>query len=759
MAVAKEEGFTPRLKSGVLLPVIAVTLAAVLLATFGLYWATTRSDAVSVERQIRETRHAINNSIDEMAVQQEVVAVWEDPYLALSKPEPDWDWVDKNVGVWLFDLFNHNQVYVLDARDMPIYAMAEGARTEPPTYEAVRAKLQPLVERIRGRSTDPSNVHERLPGREVHPATAARTSENAFHASNLIEIDDRPVAASVMRMDDPTSVPEKRPVPGAELLLVSIRFLDGDFLQELSKRNLIEAPRFSRAADLQSGERALPLVSESGQHIGFFFWRPELPGTAILHSLAPLTALAVSLMIAIMGLLAKWLLRSMHQQHAMMLQLKASEAQAQHLAFHDALTGLPNRSLLNDRLDQALARARRGVPVGVLLLDLDRFKHVNDTLGHLAGDRLLRELGVRLIRLAEEGDTVARLGGDEFAIVSTRAGGIEGAEALCRRILEAVRQPFDLFGNHAFVGVSIGVVFAPEAGSNRIDLLRKADIALYRAKAQGRDCYRIFTHAMDETVKLRGTIEEDLRVALATGSGLHVYYQPQVTGGSQRIVGLEALVRWQHPTRGLISPEQFIPVAEQTGLIAQLGEWVMTEACAAAQRWPHLFMAVNLSPVQFRTPGFAERLLAIVEESGADPRQIEVEVTENVLLEDSDVIRDTLKHLRAAGLKVALDDFGTGYSSLSYLRRFEVDKIKIDRSFVQQLGQAVESTAIVTAVITLGHAMGLSVTAEGVETAEQSKFLSAVGCNGMQGYLFSRAVQEEEIAELLSKERRVRGLS
>jgi diguanylate cyclase (GGDEF)-like protein len=483
------------------------------------------------------------------------------------------------------------------------------------------------------------------------------------------------------------------------------------------------------------------LVTERGEQIGYLVWRPELPGTVLLRVLAPVTALAVLLTLLALGLLARSLRRSTQE-------LEASRAQAQHLAFHDVLTGLPNRALYNDRLDHALAQARRGCKVAVLALDLDRFKHVNDTLGHHAGDALIREFARRLDDVVRDGDTVARLGGDEFAIALTSHQATD-VEAVCQRILDAVRQPFDLFGSNAFVGVSIGVVHAPSDGLDRIELMRKADIALYRAKGEGRDCYRIFTAAMDDTVRLRGTIEDELRTALETGDGLQVHYQPQVAGGSRSVVGLEALVRWEHPKRGLIAPDQFISVAEETGLICQLGEWVLREACSTACRYPELFMAVNLSPVQFRTTGFADKVVDIVRTSGADPRRIELEVTESVLLDDDEPVRTALKTLRSAGLRIALDDFGTGYSSLSYLKRFEVDKIKIDKSFIQHLGQTADSAAIVTAVVTLGHAMGLAVTAEGVETEEQKQFLAAAGCTTMQGYLFSRALPEKQLASVL----------
>jgi EAL domain-containing protein (putative c-di-GMP-specific phosphodiesterase class I) len=283
--------------------------------------------------------------------------------------------------------------------------------------------------------------------------------------------------------------------------------------------------------------------------------------------------------------------------------------------------------------------------------------------------------------------------------------------------------------------------------------VRKADVALYRAKAEGRNCFRLFRDEMDETVKLRAEIEGELHDALETGAGLAVHYQPQVDCRSGAIVGLEALVRWRHPVRGPMLPQQFIAIAEESGQICRLGEWVLRQSCRASRRWPQLFVGVNFSPVQFRTPGFADRVASIVSECGADPRQIELEVTESVLLDDNSHVRDALMSLRAQGFRVALDDFGTGYSSLSYLSRFEVDKIKIDRSFVKPLFQDPSAVAIITAVLTLGHALGLKITAEGVETAEQRRFLAEAGCDLAQGFLFSPAVPDDQIASMLPRER------
>ena len=741
MAAASAEQSLQEFRLRVMFLVIAVMLGAGLLGTFGLYWATSRSNAISVEREILEMRSALNFAIEGLVQSQRGVAVSDESAAELRKPNPDWRWVDENMAFWLRTHFDHQQFYILNAKDVPVYAMVDGVRSEPGSYDTIQAASRRLVDIVR------------------HPSGDANAPGDITYAADVMSLLGRPAAVSVMR--NTPLADAGAPASGMEPLVVSVRFLDGPFLQQLTKRNLIDSPRFSLDAQPGDGEYAFPLVAKNGLTIGSIFWQPHLPGTTVMHALGPIIGLASGLMLLIMVLLARWLLRSRHQQQTTLdelktalIELKVSEAQAQHLAFHDALTGLPNRAMFNDRLDQALAQ---GEQAAVLLLDLDRFKHVNDTLGHAAGDALIREFGCRIMEIMRASDLVARLGGDEFAILCVGIVSQADIETLCQRIIEVVRQPFNLIGSHVFVGVSVGVSLASATGSDRVELIRKADIALYRAKSDGRDCYRVFTASMDDTVKMRGTIEEELRGALETGEGLVVHYQPQVACVNETMVGLEALVRWQHPTRGLIPPDQFISVAEETGLICKLGEWVLQQSCAVSCRWPQLFVAVNFSPVQFRSPGFANRVMEIVRDCHADPRQIELEVTESVLLDDGNLVREALERLRAAGFRVALDDFGTGYSSLSYLRRFQVDKIKIDRSFVQPLWQSVDAAAIVTAVLTLGHAMGLTVTAEGVETHEQQRFLEAAGCDVMQGYLFSKAVPESKIAEMVAATKRMRG--
>jgi len=735
-----------RFGTKIIFPMVAATIVAAALAAFSLYWATTRSDSVSVERQLRTTQRALDDSVARIALEQETVAVWDETADRATRPRPEMTWLHDNTGLWLHNIFGHDQTFILNARDQAIYSSDAGTMVPAARFEALRPTLRPLIDETRGRVNEPNNRFDRHP-LQSRPGVAVLTTARAIHDTQIVQLLGRPAAVSVMLIR--ASTPALRR-PGAEPIMVSVRFLDRGFLGELEHRYLIEAPRFSSSPTPETGEQALALEGEDGGTIGYILWQPQLPGSRIVAVLGPIMALLILAMIAVLPLLALWLRRSTGQLSDALIQLRASEAQAQHLAFHDPLTGLPNRSLFRDRLDHALIRARRGEPLSVLLLDLDRFKRVNDTLGHLAGDELIREFGTRLSQLVRDCDTVARLGGDEFAILLPGMAAHDDLDALCERILTAVRERFEVLGNSAFVGVSIGMICAPESGYDPVELLRKADIALYRAKVEGRDRHLMFSECMDKRVQLRGAIEEDLRTALREGGQLMVHYQPEMGWDGRSIVGLEALVRWQHPSRGLISPEKFVPIAEETGLIDQLGDWVVGEACKAALRWPQVFIAVNLSPIQFRTAGFADRIISLVRQAGVSPKRMELEVTEGVLLDDDEMVHASLTALRGAGFRIALDDFGTGYSSFSYLRRFEFDKIKIDRSFIQHLGHQVDSAALVSAVVAIGHALGMTVVAEGVETSEQMQFLTSAGCNQMQGFLFSKAIPQDEVDLLLA---------
>ncbi|GJD53352.1 hypothetical protein OPKNFCMD_6127 [Methylobacterium crusticola] len=431
---------------------------------------------------------------------------------------------------------------------------------------------------------------------------------------------------------------------------------------------------------------------------------------------------------------------------------KRAEAQIVHMASHDALTGLPNRTMLHESLNETLAR-----PAGttaVLCLDLDRFKTINDTLGHAVGDALLRQVTARLngqIRggPGSDGALLARLGGDEFALVLPRTCRRD-ADDLARRLIAAIGRGYDIDGKHINVGLSIGVALAPTDGRTPEDVLRAADMALYRAKGEGRGVHRFFEAWMATAVQARRTVELDLRAALAEPQ-FELHFQPFLALGNNRISGFEALVRWRHPTRGLVAPSEFIPVAEETAMIVTLGEWVLREACREAARWPdHIGISVNLSPVQFRSAALALTVVAALGEAGLDPRRLELEITEGVLLQDSEATLAILHQLKRLGVRIAMDDFGTGYSSLGYLRAFPFDKIKIDRSFIADLAVRPDAVAIVRAITSLGASLGMTTTAEGVETPEQLAQLRHAGCTEVQGYLISRPRPAAELLPLLS---------
>ncbi|KAA5610421.1 bifunctional diguanylate cyclase/phosphodiesterase [Rhodovastum atsumiense] len=430
---------------------------------------------------------------------------------------------------------------------------------------------------------------------------------------------------------------------------------------------------------------------------------------------------------------------------------REAEAHIAHLAHHDILTGLPNRGLFRERLDRALARARRGRGCAVQLIDLDRFKEVNDTLGHPVGDALLRAVTERLRAVLRETDTLARLGGDEFAVIETDVDLPQDATALARRIIEAIGQPFEVDGHQVCIGASVGIAVAPSDGLEPDALIKGADMALYRAKADGRGCWRFFEPEMDARMQLRRALEMDLRRAVAARE-FEVFYQPIVDVRSRQVSGLEALLRWRHPERGLVPPDSFIPLAEEIGLIVPLGEWVMHRACAEATTWPGTpKVAVNLSPAQFGHRGLVGAVASALAETGLDPARLELEITETVMLQDTQATMATLQQLKGLGVRIAMDDFGTGYSSLSYLQRFPFDKVKIDRAFTRDLERSRQSNAIVRAVTGLCTGLDMTTTAEGVETEGQFQVLLHEGCGEAQGYLFSKPLPAGEIPALLQR--------
>jgi diguanylate cyclase (GGDEF)-like protein len=427
------------------------------------------------------------------------------------------------------------------------------------------------------------------------------------------------------------------------------------------------------------------------------------------------------------------------------------ETEIAHLARHDVLTNLPNRALFRDELKRAFAnRSREGEQVAVLCLDLDRFKPVNDTLGHAVGDELLRQVAMRLSSCVRAGDLAARLGGDEFGIIQSRVEDEGDASALAERVVQSLSGPYDVCGHRVIVGVSVGVAIAAGATGSPDELVHQADLALYRVKADGRQSFSFYHQDMDARVENRRKLEMDLHEAIEKQQ-FAVHFQPTIRLNDNSVAGFEALLRWKHPERGMVSPAEFIPIAEETGLINEIGQWVLMEACKQAAMWPpHMSVAVNLSPVQFRQTTLPLQIMSALSKSGMEPSRLELEITEAVLLKDSESTQETLRQLRDIGVRIALDDFGTGYSSLSYLSRFQFDKIKIDRSFVNDMNTRNDALSIVRAITSLGTDLGMTVTAEGVETEEQLAQLRNVRCTEVQGFYFSKPKAASDLNEFLS---------
>ncbi|MEE9251533.1 MAG: EAL domain-containing protein [Alphaproteobacteria bacterium] len=430
------------------------------------------------------------------------------------------------------------------------------------------------------------------------------------------------------------------------------------------------------------------------------------------------------------------------------------EAALRDQAHHDALTKLPNRTYFQIRLAEALDNARRaGRMVAVHCLDLDHFKDVNDTLGHPAGDDLLKQVSARLLACVRKTDTVARLGGDEFAIIQSNLNHQDGIAVLAERMVESIAAPFQLDQEQVFTGASIGITVFPHDDTDPDSLFKNADLALYQAKQEGRSNYRLFDPAMNEEIHARKALEQDIRQALDNGE-FFLNYQPRIEIASGRIIGVEALVRWRHPERGMVSPAEFIPVAEQARLISRLTDGVLREACEQAKAWqdaglPPIRVSVNLSPADFKRTDIVSTVTGILDESGLTPQYLELEITEGMVMSGVESVIATLNELHALGVELAIADFGTGFSSMNYLKQFPLDRLKIDQSFVRHILTSEQDASITKAIIQLGHSLGFKVIAEGVETERQLEFLRVWGCDEAQGYYFSRPIPPEKMAAML----------
>ena len=710
----------PHLKPSLPFKIIFATLfAAIIIGTvYGtMMYAVVQSDRSTVERQDSLLALVVGKMQESIAHDQESATVWDDAVTHVAAG--DRDWMAANLGRWMNSYFGHDAAFVLGPTDQLAYGYSATEANDQVAFAFVAADALKLVKKLRKRLAD---------------GDTAGVSDKSLTIgeSDIVKIRDRPAILSVKPIVSDSgeiAVDEQH-----QFVHIALRYLDGDFAHTLASEYLFNDLRFEWKKDGQAGRSVFPLASRSGQVFGYFSWVPFRPG--VLRATEPVLAVGGLLVLAAMSAFVLLL-------QGRSSRLRESQSRLQHLAHHDVLSGLPNRAAFNAAVEETLAKSQ----AAVLFVDLDRFKNVNDTLGHPVGDKLVAEVGSRLRSAAGTGVLVARIGGDEFTIIIPDPK-MNLVEKLAENIVAAIRSPFEIDGQPILIGASIGIAVS-SSGSDAQDLVRRADIALYHAKEAGRNQFAIFGQHMDDLIRTRRDLERDLRTALQTGDEIAVHYQP-IYASNARLIGVEALTRWRHPTRGLVQPETFISIAEEAGLIDRLGEIVMSTALTDAKKWPELIVAVNASPVELRSETYALRVIGLLDKFNFDPRQLEIEITESAVLENEEACRRNIRALREIGVQIALDDFGTGFSSFGRLQKLDVDRIKIDRCFVGEYGKPGSNAGIVQAMIELAHAGGMRATAEGVETPEQQAWLIDAGCDELQGFFLSRPVVASEIERLRS---------
>ena len=712
---------------------VAITFFGVLLLAIIAY-AGWKANETATERESMLVDNSLNESIARALNEQKSSAWWDDPVAKITDKAIDLEFTDANFGVFFTETYGHDEVYILNAEDRPLYGFANAKRLDPAAFEKRRPALAALIDEIRRGDRSKLEPRPDIVGDSMNRYHVLVPDQAARWAGHIVSVDGRPTVVAGM-----TIVPnmDKSLLKGTPNLLLSITHIDDAFISDIGRSLLLPDLALTSQPSHADEVVSKAFVGDEGIPAGFLTWTTKRPGHILLIIILPLVAL---------GILATGFLSM-----TMFRRLRRAHDSLQYEAKHDALSGLPNRVEMVEKIESFLHRQRielsnrRAVAA---YIDIDRFKDINDTLGHEAGDQLIKAVGQRLKARLRPQDFLSRFGGDEFAILGMPVGS-GGDAAIADRIAQAFALPFSVHGQSIRVTASVGLAVAPDNGVTADELMRHADIALYEAKNQGRDCAVFFSPEMAERVQHRRSIEVQLRTAIEANQ-LRLHYQPIISCGTGAIVGVEALLRWRHPVHGEISPAEFIPIAENSGLLPALGEWVLDQAMKDSKRWPDLEVAINLSPVQFRHVDLRPTLRELVAKHGVDPSCFVLEITENVLLEATNHTISILESIRAMGFKTALDDFGTRYSSLAYLCNFKFDKIKIDRSFVSRMSEDDTSRTIVQSVVKLGRALGMDIVAEGVEDELEATMMTSFGCTELQGFYFSKAIAADRISKLRS---------
>lgn len=715
-------------------PIAALAVAAFAVVLTSLVIGARETDRMAETSQRETIAHALEQHGHALARELRVQTVWNEAFERTRAG--DRAWMRKFYGNYLSQLFGYDRVYVLSADDKPVFAFVSGNAAQAAEYDRVAASLKQLVGAVRDDKNAP------LTSDVISTSIALGDGEFVEHRAiaGASKIDGTPATAIVS-----TIVPDRvseTPLDTTPYLLVAIEDLDQRFIEQLGANFELQGLEWlnGRPSPQQS---TMTVRGADGSTVGTLAWRKNQPGWQFAQRVAVGIGIALLLLAGLAAILMRWSKKQARQ-------LVESEEEARQAAQTDALTGLPNRVALGTLFPQMLARARdRAAPLAVLLVDLDQFKEINDDFGHAVGDAVLLGAGKRLQGLLGDDAVLVRPDGDEFMILAVGTDA-DSAAALAERIITALAEPVTINGElNVFAPASVGYAIAPHDGDHPDDLVRRIELALAKAKSAGGGTAMAFAPEMDLELSRRRMLESALRQALAAES-IGVVYQPIMDKAGQRILAVEALARWTDPMLGPISPETFVPLAEETGLIQRIGEIVLRQAIADAGAWPGIDIAVNVSAAQVHHGDVVATVREVLQAYQFPPARLEIEITETVLLADEKRANEQIRALQALGAKVALDDFGSGYSSLMYLRKFGFDNMKIDRSFIEDIGKSPDSAVVLESVIQLGLDLHLLITAEGVETVAQHRWLEHSGCHRLQGYLFSRPLSKEELTAFLA---------